>query len=196
MFSTLSAQPGADRPHHLGLRATSTSTIQAVFRTLLDANDNLYLACAFYGRRVYAKVTTRSGIVTSLGAIAVTVTLPMVLNAAAICRKAGRRRSRGFAIPLAIIGMSRFLALPREKEIHLTAERRRSPGEGARHPGRPQGQHLDLRHRGAAALRVGHQRRRRRQLPLPLRGPAILALEPIVLGAGILILPSTSSSCP
>ncbi|MFK4836684.1 MFS transporter [Microbacterium sp. ZW T2_14] len=93
--------------------------IQAVFRTLLDANDNLYLARAFYGRRVYAKVTTRSGIVTSLGAIAVTVTLPMVLNAAGKSPEGWSTAIAWFAIPLAIIGMSRFVFV---KETHLTAD--------------------------------------------------------------------------
>lgn len=94
-------------------------TIQAVFRTLLDANDNLYLARAFSGRRVYAKVTTRSGIVTSLGAIAVTVSLPMVLNAAGKSPEGWSIAMACFAIPLAIIGMSRFVFV---KETHLTAD--------------------------------------------------------------------------
>ncbi len=94
-------------------------TIQAVFRTLLDANDNLYLARAFYGRRVYAKVTTRSGIVTSLGAIAVTVTLPMVLNAAGKSPEGWSTAIGWFALVLAVIGMSRFIFV---KETHLTAD--------------------------------------------------------------------------
>lgn len=94
-------------------------SIQAVFDTLLRANDNLYLARAFYGRRVYAKVTTRSGIITSLGAIAVTVTLPMVLNAAGKSPEGWSFAVLCFAVPLAAIGMSRFLFV---KEVHLTAD--------------------------------------------------------------------------
>lgn len=94
-------------------------SIQAVFDTLLRANDNLYLARAFYGRRVYAKVTTRSGIITSLGAIAVTVTLPTVLNAAGKSPEGWSFAVACFAVPLGIIGMSRFLFV---KEVHLTAD--------------------------------------------------------------------------
>lgn len=161
-------------------------TIQAVFRTLLDANDNLYLARAFYGRRVYAKVTTRSGIVTSLGAIAVTVTLPMVLNIAGKSPEGWSTAIAWFAIPLAIIGMSRFVFV---KETHLTAD-----------AGSPPVKMRDILHAlkgnkwifAIAALQL---------FASAINGAGAgayyfryivgdLGLQSIVLGAGILILPS------
>lgn len=94
-------------------------SINAVFDTLLRANDALYLARAFAGRRVYAKVTTRSGIVTSLGAVALTVVLPLLLSAAGRSPSGWSTSILIVAVPLTVIGMLRFLFV---KERFSTAD--------------------------------------------------------------------------
>lgn len=161
-------------------------SIQAVFDTLLRANDNLYLARAFYGRQVYAKVTTRSGIITSLGAIVVTVTLPMVLNAAGKSPEGWSSAIAWFAVPLAVIGMSRFAFV---KEVHLTADAGAPP----------------IRLRDIAAALRGNRWifaiAALQMLAAAINGTGAgayyfryvvgdLGLQSVVLGAGILVLPS------
>lgn len=88
--------------------------INTVFDTVLRANDTLYMARAFANRRVYAKVYTRSGIFTTIASIALSVTIPMVL---AWAGKDPERWSLGmlaFAVPLALIGMTRFFFVKEE----------------------------------------------------------------------------------
>jgi probable glucitol transport protein GutA len=94
-------------------------SINAIFDTLLRANDALYLARAFAGRPVYAKVTTRSGIVTSLGSIALSIVLPLLLSAAGRSPSGWSSSILIVSIPLVIIGMLRFLFI---KERFATSD--------------------------------------------------------------------------
>ena len=99
-------------------------SVNAIFDTLLRANDALYMARAFNGRRVFAKVATRAGVITSLGAVAVTVLLPLALDAAGKSPEGWSVAVLAFAAPLTVIGMLRFLFV---KEVHATADTGATP---------------------------------------------------------------------
>ncbi|MDN4473053.1 MFS transporter [Demequina zhanjiangensis] len=88
--------------------------INVLFDTLLRSNDTLYMARAFANRRVYAKVYTRAGIFTTIMGIIMTVALPIGLNWAD--KDPGRWSIVMFAValPLAILGMTRFIFVKEE----------------------------------------------------------------------------------
>lgn len=83
--------------------------IKAVCDPLLRANDVLYMARAFTNRMVYAKVQTRAGIITALGAVVVSITLPRYLAAAGDDAGAWARTIAVYAVVLGVLGLSRFL---------------------------------------------------------------------------------------
>lgn len=116
LFSTPAALPEAGR---IAWVFVAFLAINVVFDTLLRANDTLYLARAFSGRRVYAKVTTRSGIVTTIGAIILSIVLPILLGAAGKSPEGWSLAIGAVALPLAIIGMSRFFFV---KERFMTSD--------------------------------------------------------------------------
>lgn len=116
LFSTPAGLPEAGR---IAWVFVAFLAINVIFDTLLRANDTLYLARAFSGRRVYAKVTTRSGIVTTIGSIILSIALPMLLNAAGKSPVGWSVAIGVVALPLALIGMSRFLFV---KERYTTSD--------------------------------------------------------------------------
>jgi Na+/melibiose symporter-like transporter len=111
LFSTPASLDTAGRTVWLFV---SFIAINVVFDTLLRSNDTLYMARAFANRRVYAKVYTRSGIFTTLMGITMTVTLPMALSWAGKDPERWSIAMLCFAVPLALIGMTRFFFVKEE----------------------------------------------------------------------------------
>jgi probable glucitol transport protein GutA len=91
----------------IGWIAAVFLVLKAIAAPLLGANDVLYMARAFPNRMVYAKVQTRAGIITALGAIAVSTSLPVLLNMAGKSPTGWSRVIMGYAFVLAILGLSR-----------------------------------------------------------------------------------------
>ena len=83
--------------------------IKAIAAPLLGANDILYMARAFPNRMVYAKVQTRAGIFTALGAVIVSASLPVMLNLAGKSPQGWTTVIGGYAVVLGILGLSRGL---------------------------------------------------------------------------------------
>ncbi|MBO0982603.1 MFS transporter [Rathayibacter sp. SD072] len=80
-----------------------------VFTSLLGANDYLYLARAFNSRVLVAKVATRTGFFTTVGVVAFNVALPLFIAQAGTSASAWSQLALYLAIPLALIGLGRFL---------------------------------------------------------------------------------------
>ncbi len=93
--------------------------INVLFDTLLRSNDTLYMARAFANRRVYAKVYTRAGIFTTIMGIIMTVGLPVALSWADKDPARWSIVMGAVAIPLAALGMTRFLFV---REEYQTAD--------------------------------------------------------------------------
>ncbi len=81
--------------------------IKAIAAPLLGANDVLYMARAFPNRMVYAKVQTRAGIITALGAIAVSTSLPIMLGMVGKSPEGWSRVIVIYSVILGILGLSR-----------------------------------------------------------------------------------------
>ncbi|SFS16979.1 Na+/melibiose symporter [Microbacterium sp. cf046] len=80
-----------------------------VFTSLLGANDVLYLARAFRGRVVYAKVASRTGFFTVLAVVAFNVALPILIAQAGTSAPAWSMMILFIAVPMAVIGLGRFI---------------------------------------------------------------------------------------
>lgn len=96
--------------------------VNAVFTTLLGANDVLYLARTFSGRRLIAKVATRTGLFTVLGAVGTSVIFPVLLGTVGQSASGYAQVVLWVAIPMAIIGLGRFLFCPEKYDTEAPSE--------------------------------------------------------------------------
>lgn len=97
-------------------------SINAIFDTLLRANDNLYMARAFPTRNVYAKVSARSGIITALGVAVIFITMPIILDTAGKDPAAWATSIGIYSIVLGILGLSRGIWVKEEYRTETTDE--------------------------------------------------------------------------
>jgi len=121
LFST---PAGLSEPGRLIWVFVTFITLNALFDTFLRANDSLYLARAFSGRRLFAKLTTRSGLITTIGSMIVSITLPLMLDIAGKSPEGWSLTVLIFSVPLAIIGMMRFVFI---KEVNTTSDTGAAP---------------------------------------------------------------------
>jgi len=96
--------------------------IKAIAAPLLGANDILYMARAFPNRMVYAKVQTRAGIFTALGAVIVSASLPVMLNLAGKSPQGWTTVIGGYAVVLGILGLSRGLFVDEKFKVEAGEE--------------------------------------------------------------------------
>ena len=96
--------------------------IKAIAAPLLGANDTLYMARAFPSRVVYAKVQTRAGIFTALGAVTVSALLPIMLYAAGKSPQGWTAVIGGFSLVLGILGLSRGLFVKEIYKVEVAEE--------------------------------------------------------------------------
>lgn len=96
--------------------------IKAIAAPLLGANDVLYMARAFPNRMVYAKVQTRAGIFTALGAIIVSTSLPIMLSMAGKSPAGWSKVIVGYSVVLGILGLSRGLFVDEKYRVDAGEE--------------------------------------------------------------------------
>ena len=97
-------------------------SINAVFDTLLRANDTLYMARAFPTRNVYAKIAAQSGILTALGVAVIFITMPIILNTAGKDPALWARSILIYSVILGILGLSRGVWVKEEYPTETTDE--------------------------------------------------------------------------
>ncbi|WP_250707879.1 MFS transporter, partial [Actinomyces sp. 217892] len=93
--------------------------VNSVFATLANTNQTLYTALAFPSRVAIGKVSAFAGLVISLGAIIISVIIPVGLEWAG--KDPGRWSTfiLFLAVPMAVLGMMRFLFV---KEVNTTPD--------------------------------------------------------------------------
>lgn len=92
--------------------------IFSVFNTLLNANQTPYMIRAFSNnRQVITKVSSFGGIVSMLGGMAVSVSFPMLMARLATSAAGWRILILIYALPLAVIGILRFVFLKEDPSI-------------------------------------------------------------------------------
>jgi probable glucitol transport protein GutA len=94
----------------------------SIFQTLLAAAQMPYIVRAFGGRRmVIAKLGSYGGIVSMLGSMVVAITFPMVMAKLATSEGGWRNLIMIYAIPLALIGILRFIFVKEDPSIDTGA---------------------------------------------------------------------------
>lgn len=89
----------------------------SIFETLLGASESVYYARAFKTERGRSKVVGIAGILVTLGAAAVSIAFPIMMQTMGATKSGWSTIVAYFALPLGIIGMGRFLFV---KEIAPT----------------------------------------------------------------------------
>ncbi len=97
--------------------------INAVFATLLNCNDTLYMARAFPNRNVYAKVAAQSGLITAIGVAVIFISLPIMLGRAGKDPALWASTIAVYSVVLTILGMSRGLWVKEEYQTDTTEEK-------------------------------------------------------------------------
>lgn len=87
---------------------TSYTLVHTVFTSLLNVSQTPYMIRAFGTRQMVAKVSSYGGIVSTLGAVVVTITFPKMMARLATNPAGWRSLIAMYAIPMVIIGLMRF----------------------------------------------------------------------------------------
>ncbi|CZQ96517.1 MFS transporter [Trichococcus ilyis] len=87
---------------------TSYTLVHTVFTSLLNSNQTPYIIRAFGTRQMVGKVSSYGGIISTLGAMVVTITFPKLMASMATSPAGWRNLVALYAIPLVIIGLMRF----------------------------------------------------------------------------------------
>lgn len=96
--------------------------INAVFATLLNCNDTLYMARAFPNRNVYAKVAAYSGLITAIGVAVIFISLPIMLSRAGKDPALWASTIAIYSVILTILGVSRGLWVKEEYQTDSSEE--------------------------------------------------------------------------
>lgn len=91
--------------------------VQSVFNTLLLANQAPYIIRAFKTRSMVTKVSSYGGVVSTLGAMVVSITFPILMGSFATSSGGWRSLIAIYAVPLALIGLLRFFFVKEDASI-------------------------------------------------------------------------------
>lgn len=87
---------------------TSYTMVHTIFSSLLNAANTPYIIRAFGSRQMIAKVSSYGGVVSTLGAMVVTITFPKLMARLATSPAGWRTLIAMYAFPMIIIGLMRF----------------------------------------------------------------------------------------
>ena len=88
--------------------------VWSIFSTMLNAAENPYIIRAFGDKLAITKVSAYGGVIITLGCMVVSITFPMAIaNATSV--EGWRKVILMYAVPLAVLGILRFLFVKEEK---------------------------------------------------------------------------------
>ncbi len=96
------------------------SLINAVFTTLLNASETIYMIRAFKYEDDRNKVISVNGLIVTLGATVISIIFPILMGTMGTTKEGWLKMILIFAIPLTIIGMARFLFVPEVNDEVVT----------------------------------------------------------------------------
>lgn len=98
--------------------------VWSFFSTMLNAAETPYIIRAFHNKMAITKVSAYGGIIVTVGGMAVSITLPMVIASVATNLSGWRLLILMYGIPLLLIGLIRFFVVKEETiETETTEER-------------------------------------------------------------------------
>ncbi|MBR2996712.1 MAG: MFS transporter [Lachnospiraceae bacterium] len=118
-----SCPPGWDVPVKCAYVLAMYAFINSVFATFLNAANTPYMVRAFNDQDTYVKLTSFGGLITMLAVVAVNVTLPLLMSKYGTTAAGWRTMILIYAIPMATIGILRFLFIPEKYDVDATTEK-------------------------------------------------------------------------
>lgn len=97
--------------------------VQSIFNTLLNAAQTPYMVRAFNQNQM-VRLASFGGITTMIGAMVVSISFPILMGSMATSAKGWSSMLAIYAIPLALIGILRFVFVKEDREIVETAAQR------------------------------------------------------------------------
>lgn len=91
----------------------------SVFNSFLGACHNPYMIRAFKEKQIVTKIASYGGVVTMLGSAIVSITFPIVMGKLATSAGGWRTIILIYAIPLALIGLLRFIFIKEDTSIDV-----------------------------------------------------------------------------
>lgn len=93
----------------------------SVFNTILGADANPYMIRAFKSQKIIVKVASYGGVVSTLGAMAVSITFPILMQKIPFSGGSWSTLVLIYAIPLALLGMLRYFFVKEDTSISAKA---------------------------------------------------------------------------
>ncbi|MEH7492602.1 MFS transporter [Neobacillus niacini] len=97
------------------------SCVNAIFITLLSANNNAYMVRAFSTQDQMVKIASFGGVIITVGAMVVNISFPILMGTLATSPQGWSTMVAIYAIPLAIIGIFRFLFVKETNLVDVAA---------------------------------------------------------------------------
>jgi Na+/melibiose symporter-like transporter len=101
---------------------TAYSIVNAVGITLLSANNNAYMIRAFSSNAQRVKIASLGGGVIMIAAVAINIIFPMLLQQMGSTAEGWRVMMAGFAIPMALIGILRFVFVKETNPVEVSTD--------------------------------------------------------------------------
>ncbi len=96
--------------------------IQAVFNSLLAASTTVYMVRAFSSDKQYVSLSSFGGIIVTIFAVVFNVSFPILMNALATSAAGWSKLVAIISIPMAIIGIMRFIFIKEENDVDVASE--------------------------------------------------------------------------
>lgn len=96
--------------------------VNSVFYTLLSANKNVYMVRAFKYNEQYVALNTYGGIISMLGVVIFNVMMPGMVEKFSGSASGWSRLMLFIAIPMALIGLLRFIFIPEKYDVDVKNE--------------------------------------------------------------------------
>lgn len=97
--------------------------VNSVFYTFLSANTTVYMVRAFPYEEQYVAISSYGSIISMLGVVAFNIAFPACVDAIATSASGWSFLIAIFAVPLALIGLMRFIFIPETVEVDAVNEK-------------------------------------------------------------------------
>lgn len=102
--------------------AVAYTLAQSICNTLLNANGTVYMVRAFNSQEAYVKINSLGGLVTVVGVAVFNLVFPSMIENAGTDANEWSHMVMMLAIPLAIIGILRFIFVPEQYDVDAGAD--------------------------------------------------------------------------
>lgn len=97
--------------------------VNSIFATFMNAGNTPYMVRAFNNQQQYIAITSYGGLATMLAVILVNISFPILMSQLATSPAGWSRLVLIYSVPLALIGILRFLFIPEKFNVDATTDK-------------------------------------------------------------------------